>query len=157
MVSPPGDSLTLSTLPEPLEVLVRPDHAVRRAWTRPAVATVAGVAVVCVALAVLEAWTFQVPRLERSVESLTAMNPLTATCLLLTALSLFLAAESLPTSASRWSRICAGAVIAAALIASSRFYSPWDSLLDLALFGDKIAADPAGPVRMSPASALNLV
>jgi two-component system cell cycle sensor histidine kinase/response regulator CckA len=158
MASLSGESLTVATLPDPLEVHVRSDHHVRGAWVSPAPAGWAGAIVVCVALAVLLAWALDMPTLERALPGLVAMNPLTAACLLFAAFSLVLVtAEPLPSSAPLLSRLCAGAVIMAAFVAASRFYTHWDSGLDLVLFRDKLLSGAGGPIRMAPASAFNFV
>jgi hypothetical protein len=49
MAAPPRESLTVPTLPGPLEVLVRSDHRVRSVWVSRALASWAGAAVVGVA------------------------------------------------------------------------------------------------------------
>jgi two-component system cell cycle sensor histidine kinase/response regulator CckA len=158
MASPPRDSLTVTTPSEPLEILGLSDRRVPSALATPPLAAWSGLTVCGIATAVLLAWAIQTPTLPRTADSLLAMNPLTAACLLLAAVSLvLLGVRPVAPSALTLSSICAGGAIVAAVIAGSRFYSGWDSGLDLMLFRQKLAADPGGPVRMAPAAALHFV
>ncbi len=115
----------------------------------------AGAAVATVAVAVLTGWALDLPELERTWPSLITMNPMTALCFLLAALSLILGtAEPLPTSAIFLSRGCAGMVTLAGLLVIGRIVTPWDTGLDLVLFRERLF-EGGHPTRMASAAGFN--
>ncbi len=151
-----GEWMTVTSIPLRIKGFVRSDRGEASGELSRALGSWAGGVVACVALAILVGWALDVPALISAVPGLLSMNPLTATCFLFGSLSLLLqTAEPLPARAALLSRVFAGLVMLAALTASSRSYSPWDSGLDLVLFRDKVMTAAGAPVRMAPAAAFN--
>jgi PAS domain S-box-containing protein len=147
--------VTVTSLPQPLEGFVRTDGELSRISAGRLVGVWSGAAVATIAVAVLTGWALDLPSIERVWPSLITMNPMTALCFLLAALSLILrTAEPLPTSAIFLSRGCAGMVTLAGVLVVGRALTPWDTGVDLVLFRERLV-EAGHPTRMASAAAFN--
>ena len=109
--------------------------------------------------AVLLGWTLQVEVLKRVLPGLVAMNPATAICFLLAALSLALFPKKSPRALrpelQRVAWICAGLVTAVGAIRAIAFLGGPDLRLDRLLFTTQLGQGVIQPNAMAPNTALN--
>ena len=150
--------MTVTSLPRRLEGFVGSETSAGGASSR-ALGSWAGGVVAGVALLALAGWALDLAALKSVVPGLVSMNPLTAVCFVLAALSLLLlTVEPLPDRATMLSRLCAVVVVAAALLSFSRLYTPWDLAPDLVLFRDRVVIDNGGlPNRMAPTTGFTFI
>ncbi len=112
------------------------------------------VLVMAIGLLVLAGWSFHVEGLKTLLAHGVTLKPNAALCLLLAALSLWIAQGS-PTTARRFGQVLAGVVAVIGALTFVEVLSAWDLRIDYALFGDPPAV-PGGvsPSRMGPPAAV---
>jgi diguanylate cyclase (GGDEF)-like protein len=110
---------------------------------------------VAVALAVLTGWAIGNQRLTTIVTGLVAMNPLTATCFILSAAALLIW-PTVATSPRPWQPVVLASLVGLCGLARLCGYLfDWNVPLDRLLFSSRLALHGGLPNRMAPNTALN--
>ena len=111
-----------------------------------------------VAGAVLWGWSADIEVAKRVAPGLIAMNPLTAICFLLASACLLVHARQRP---GRWRPLVCSGLATVVLVAGALWLTGYllglEAGLDRVLFAEALDADPAGPNRMAPNTAMCFV
>ena len=149
-----GDRLPDSILPT-RRSFPRSTYLVGASWER--LSLLACGTALFVSLAVLLGWQYDSAALKSVIPGLTAMNPASACCFILGAVSLGLVAHERSATWKRCASLaCAGLIGIVASVRLSTYCLGLDFGLDQMLFADKLALEPL-PNRMAPNTALAFI